>query len=73
MERNAWGVAHDIALHIDDAPVVRLHKGICNREGGGGGFFFSQQDPANHDYLKECEISKKHVPGYNYYFAKFCG
>ena len=40
MERNAWRVAHDIALHIDDAPVVRLHKGICNREGGGGGLFF---------------------------------
>ena len=34
------GNAHDIALHIDNAPVVRLHKGICNREGGGGGFFF---------------------------------
>ena len=32
---------HDIALHIDDAPVVRLHKGICNREGGEGRFFFS--------------------------------
>ena len=58
MERNAWRVAHDRALHIDDAPVVRLHKGICNREGGGGGFFFFQQDPANHDYLKACETSK---------------
>ena len=62
MERNAWRVAHDIALHIDDAPVVTLHKGICNREGGGGGFFFFfQQDPGNHDYLKACETSKKHV------------
>ena len=55
MESNAWSpVGHDIALHIDDAPVVRLHKGICNREGGGGGFCF-QQDPANHDYLKASE------------------
>ena len=76
MERNAWRVAHDIALHIDDAPVVRLHiKGICNREGGGSVFFlvfFFQQDPANHDYMKASESSKKHVPGYNY-FAKICG
>ena len=40
-------------------------------EGGGGRFFF-QQDPANHDYLKASESSKKHVPGYNY-FAKICG
>ena len=68
------GLAHDIALHIDDAPVVRSHKGICNREGGKGRFFFFfQQDPANHDCLKACETSKKHVPGYNYYFAKICG
>ena len=36
------------------------------------GFFF-QQDPANHDYLKASESSKKHVTGYNYYFAKICG
>ena len=70
MERNAWRVAHDIALHIDHAPVVRLHKCICNREGGGGGVFF-QQDPANHDYLKASESSKKH--GYNHYYAKVCG
>ena len=55
MERNAWRVAHDIALDIDNAPVVRLHiKGICNREGGGRVFFF-QQDPANHDYMKASE------------------
>ena len=40
MERNAWRVAHDMALHIDNAPVVRLHKDICNREGGGGVFCF---------------------------------
>ena len=72
IKRNAWRVAHNIALHIDDAPVVRLHKEICNREGGGGRFFF-QQDPANHDYLKASESSKKHVPGYNYYFARICG
>ena len=54
MERNAWRVAHDIALHIDDVPVsVRLHNlGICNREGGGSVFFFFQQDLANHDYMK---------------------
>ena len=62
---------HDIALHIDDAPVVRLHKGICNREGREGKFFF-QQDPANQDYLKASESSKKHVPGYNY-FETICG
>ena len=72
IKRNAWRVAHDIVSHIDDAPVVRLHKGICNREGGGGSFFF-QQDPGNHDYLKAAESPKKHVPGYNYYFAKICG
>ena len=72
IKRNAWRVAHDIVLHIDDAPVVRLHKGICNREGGGGSFFF-QQDPGNHDYLKAAESPKKHVTGYNYYFAKICG
>ena len=41
MERNAWQVAHDIALHIGDVRVVRLHKGICNREGGESVFFFS--------------------------------
>ena len=68
----SWRVAHDITLHIDDAPVVRLHKGICNREGGGGRVFF-QQDPANHDYLKASESSKKDVPGYNHYFAKLGG
>ena len=43
MESNAWSpVARDIALYIDDAPVLRLHKGIHNREGGGGGFFFNR-------------------------------
>ena len=44
---------------------------VTEREEEAG--FFFQQDPANHDYLKACETSKKHVPGYNYYFAKFCG
>ena len=63
---------HDIALHIDDAPVVRLHKGIFNREGEGR-FFFSTGPSYNQDYLKASESSKKHVPGYNYYFATICG
>ena len=74
MERNAWRVAHDIALRIDDAPVLSDYifiKDICNREGGGG-FFIFQQDPDNHDYMKASESSKKHVPGYNY-FAKIYG
>ena len=64
MERNAWRVAHDIALRIDDTPVVSdyIRAFVTERE----------EDPANHDYMKASESSKKHVPGYNY-FAKICG
>ena len=40
MEGNAWRVLHDIALPIDDVPVVILHESICNRERGAGGVFF---------------------------------
>ena len=71
MERNAWRVAHDIALRIDDAPVLSdyIREFVTEREEEA---FFFQQDPANHDYMKASESSKKHVPGYNY-FAKICG
>ena len=67
MERNAWQVALDIALHIDDVPVVSFHNlGICNREGGGSIFLFCfvffQQDPTNHDYMKASESSKNMSP-----------
>ena len=72
MERNAWRVAHDIALCIDDAPVLSdyIRPFVTEREEEA--FFFFQQDPDNHDYMKASESSKKHVPGYNY-FAKICG
>ena len=71
MERNAWRVAHDIAMRIDDAPVVRLHIRAFVTARDEKAFFF-QQDPANHDYMKASESSKKHVPSYNY-CAKICG
>ena len=58
MERNAWRVAHDIALRIDDAPVLLDYIRAFVTERDEEAFFF-QQDPAN-------------VPGYNY-FAKICG
>ena len=70
MERNAWRVAHDIALRIDDAPVLLDYIRAFVTERDEEAFFF-QQDPANHDYMKASESSKKHVPGYNY-FAKIC-
>ena len=66
------GLLSDIALHLDDAPVVRFHKGTCNRGRGGSGGFFFQQDAANHDYMNASESSEKHVTGYNY-LAKICG
>ena len=72
MERNAWRVAHDIALRIDDAPVLSDYIRAFVTEREEEAFFFFQQDPANHDYTKASENSKKHVPGYNY-FAKICG
>ena len=61
MERNAWRVAHDIALRIDDAPVLSdyIRAFVTEREEEA---FFFQQDPANHDYMKASESSKQTCP-----------
>ena len=47
-------IAHDIALRIDDAPVLSdyIRTFVTEREEEA---FFPQQDPANHDYMKESE------------------
>ena len=66
MKRNAWRVAHDIALRINVAPVLSDYIRAFVTEREEKAFFFFQQDPANHDYMKASESSKKHVPGYNY-------
>ena len=42
MERNAWRVAHDIAMRIDDAPVVRLHVRAFVTARDEGAFFFNR-------------------------------
>ena len=58
MERNAWRIARDIALHTDNAPVlsdyIRTFATEREEEVRHYHFFiiFFQQDPANHDYMK---------------------
>ena len=59
MERNAWRVAHDIALRIDDAPVLSDYIRIFVTESEEEAVFFFQEDPENHDYIKASESSKK--------------
>ena len=64
VQRNAWRVAQDIALRIDDAPVLSdCIKAFCDSEGGG--HVFLQQDPLE-EYIKASEGSRAHIPGYNY-------
>ena len=61
MERNAWRVADDIALLIDDAPVLSdyIIKGICNRMEEEAVLFYNRTQL--HDYRKASESSKKRL------------
>ena len=59
MERNAWRIAYDIALHTDNAPVLSDYRRafVTEREEEVRHYhffiiFFFQQDSANHDYMK---------------------
>ena len=45
---------HDIALRIDNAPVLSDYTRAFEAEREEEAFFF-QQDPANHDYMKASE------------------
>ena len=60
MERNAWRVAHYIALRIDDAPVLSdyIRARVTKREENA--FFFFQKIRLH----ESIESSKTHVPGY---------
>lgn len=69
MERNAWRVAHDIALRIDDAPVLSEYIRGFVTEKDEETFFFNKNQLQ--DYIKASESSKENIPGSNY-IAKIC-
>jgi hypothetical protein len=67
--RNVWRVAHDIALRIDDAPVLSDYIRAYVTEKEEETFFFNKN--YLQDYTKASESSKENIPGYNY-VVKIC-
>ena len=64
MERNAWTVAQDIALWIDDAPVLSDYIMAFVTEREEDTFFINRTHLQ--EYIKASEGSRTHIPGYNY-------
>ena len=69
IERNAWRVANEIALRIDDAPVLSDFLRAFVTEKDMEAFFFNRS--RLHDFIKAPGNSKSNVPAYNY-FVKIC-
>ena len=64
-ERNAWRVANEKALCIDDAPVLSDYIRAFVTEKDMEALFFNRSQLR--DFIKAPDNSKSNVPGYNYF------
>ena len=62
MERNAWGVAHDIALRIDDAPVLADYTRAFVTEREEEAFFFLDKTQIIMITLRHLKVQKNMSP-----------